>query len=233
VLLGMYALSTISALAVGFVYKRTILRSPTPPLVLELPPYRMPRVGNTVRLVFDRTADFVKNAGTVILAFTIVLWAALSFPREETGAGTEGPTAIERSWGGRAAKAIEPVLDPIGQDWRVGIGIIGSFAAREVLVSTLGLAYGMEAADDDPVPLGRAMREDVDPETGEPVHTRLSGLALMVFFVYACQCMSTVAVVRRETRSWKWPVFMFVSMTVIAYVAALLVFQGGQILGVD
>jgi ferrous iron transport protein B len=233
VLLGMYALSTVSALAMGFLYKRTILRSPTPPLVLELPPYRLPRLGNTVRLVFDRTADFVKNAGTVILAFTVVLWAALSFPREDTGAGGGGPTQIERSYGGRAAKTIEPVLEPIGQDWRVGIGIIGSFAAREVLVSTLGLAYGMEASDEDPVPLGEAMRNDVDPETGEPVHTPLSGLALMVFFVYACQCMSTVAVVRRETRSWKWPVFMFVSMTAIAYVAALLVFQGGHVLGFD
>jgi ferrous iron transport protein B len=227
VLLGMYLLSTVSALAVGFVYKRTILRSPTPPLVLELPPYRVPRIGNTARLVFDRTADFVKNAGTVILAFTVILWAALSFPREDTGAGGEGPTAIERSWGGRAAMELEPALEPIGQDWRVGIGIIGSFAAREVLVSTLGLAYGMEASDDDPVPLGEAMRNDVDPQTGEPVHTPLSGLALMVFFVYACQCMSTVAVVRRETQSWKWPAFMFVSMTAIAYVAALLVFQLG------
>ena len=231
VLLGMYALSTVSALAVGFVYKRTILRSPTPPLVLELPPYRLPRLGNTVRLVVDRTADFVKNAGTVILALTVVLWAALSFPREDTGAGGEGPTQIERSYGGRAAKTIEPVLEPIGQDWRVGIGIIGSFAAREVLVSTLGLAYGMEASDEDSVSLGDAMRNDIDPETGEPVHTPLSGLALMVFFVYACQCMSTVAVVRRETRSWKWPLFMFVSMTSIAYVAALLVFQGGHVLG--
>jgi ferrous iron transport protein B len=227
VLLGMYALSTVSALVVGFIYKRTLLRSPTPPLVLELPPYRVPRAGNTLRLVYDRTADFVKNAGTVILAFTVVLWAALSFPSDETGAGTGGPTAIERSYGGRAAKTIEPALEPIGQDWRVGIGILGSFAAREVLVSTLGLAYGMEAADDDPQKLSDAMREDRDPQTGEPVHTRLSGLALMVFFVYACQCMSTVAVVRRETRGWKWPLFMFGSMTAVAYVAALLVFQVG------
>lgn len=229
-LLSMYLLSTVSALAIGYLYKRTILASPTPPLVLELPPYRVPRLRNTLSVVMDKTLAFIKGAGTVILAFTIVLWAVLSFPRDETGAGGEGPTKIEASYGGRVAKSMEPLVEPIGQDWRVGIGILGSFAAREVLVSTLGLAYGMEADDEDPVQLRQAMREDVD-EAGKPVHTRLSGLALMVFFVYACQCMSTVAVVKRETRGWKWPAFMFVSMTVIAYVAALLVFQIGRALG--
>ncbi|MBV1858602.1 MAG: ferrous iron transport protein B [Nannocystaceae bacterium] len=229
-LLSMYLLSTVSALAIGYLYKRTILASPTPPLVLELPPYRLPRVANTLAVVWDKTLAFIKGAGTVILAFTIVLWAFLSFPREDTGAGGEGPTRIEASYGGRAAKTLEPLVEPIGQDWRVGIGILGSFAAREVLVSTLGLAYGMEADDDNPVRLREAMRSDVD-EAGNPVHTKLSGLALMVFFVYACQCMSTVAVVKRETRGWKWPIFMVVSMTAIAYVAALVVFQGGRLLG--
>jgi ferrous iron transport protein B len=173
----------------------------------------------------------VRDAGTVILAFTIVLWAVLSFPRDATGAGGEGPTRVAESYGGRAARVMEPALAPIGQDWRIGIGILGSFAAREVMVSTLGLVYGMEADEDDPVQLRAALREDVDPNTGKHRHTPLTGLALMVFFVYACQCMSTLAVVRRETRSWKWPVFMLVSMTGIAYVAALLVFQVGRALG--
>ncbi|MEM6295837.1 MAG: ferrous iron transport protein B [Myxococcota bacterium] len=230
ILLSMYALSTITALGVGFLYKRTILASPTPPLVLELPPYRVPRLANTLSVVGDKTLAFIKGSGTVILAFTIVLWAALSFPREDTGAGGDGPTRIEASYGGRAAKALEPAVEPIGQDWRVGIGILGSFAAREVLVSTLGLAYGMEADEEDPVKLREAMRSDRD-EAGKPVHTKLSGLALMVFFVYACQCMSTVAVVKRETKGWRWPLFMLASMTLLAYVAALLVYQGGSLLG--
>jgi ferrous iron transport protein B len=233
VLLGMYALSTGSALFMGWLYKRTILKSPTPPLVLELPPYRLPRLRNTLLVVADRTMDFVRNAGTVILACTIVLWALLSFPREDTGAGGEGPTNIAESWGGRAARAIEPALTPIGQDWRMGVGIIGSFAAREVLVSTLGLVYGMEADDDDPKELREAIRNDEDPATGKRRYTPLTGLALMVFFVYACQCMSTLAVVRRETRSWKWTAFMFASMTGIAYVMALLVYQGGRLLGFE
>ena len=111
----------------------------------------------------------------------------------------------------------------------IGIGLIGSFAAREVLVSTLGLVYGIENADEDDAPLRDVIRE-AETEEGEPRYTKLSGLALMVFFVYACQCMSTLAVVRRETRSWKWPIFMLVSMTAIAYLAALLVFQLGGML---
>ncbi|MEM6992699.1 MAG: ferrous iron transport protein B [Myxococcota bacterium] len=231
VLLGMYALSTVSALAVGYLYKRTILVSPTPPLVLELPPYRLPRFGNTLLIVYDKTKAFVRDAGTVILAFTIVLWAVLSFPREATGAGGDGPTMVAESWGGKAAQVMEPALEPIGQDWRVGVAILGSFAAREVMVSTLGLVYGMEADEDDPVQLRQALREDVDERTGERRHTPLSGLALMVFFVYACQCMSTLAVVRRETGGWRWPAFMFVSMTAVAYIAALLVYQGGLLFG--
>lgn len=231
VLLAMYLLSTISALAMGFIYKRTILKSPTPPLVLELPPYRMPRLRDTLLVVYDRVKDFLKGAATVIMACTVVLWALLSFPAERTGAGQGGAVQVGESYGGRMAQTLEPALEPIGQDWRVGVGIIGSFAAREVLVSTLGLVYGMEADDDDPAELRQALREQKNPETGKPQHTALSGLALMVFFVYACMCMSTLAVVRRETGGWKWPVFMFFSMTGIAYVAALLVFQGGRALG--
>ncbi len=230
-LLSMYLLSTVSALAMGYIYKRTILVSPTPPLVLELPPYRLPRVRDTLLMVYDRVKDFLRGAATVIMACTIVLWALLSFPADRTGAGQGGPTLVGESYGGRMAQTLEPTLEPIGQDWRVGVGIIGSFAAREVLVSTLGLVYGMEADEDDPVELRRALREQVDPKTGKRRNTPLSGLALMVFFVYACQCMSTLAVVRRETGGWRWPVFMFVSMTGIAYVAALLVFQGGRALG--
>ncbi|MFO7562773.1 MAG: ferrous iron transport protein B [Enhygromyxa sp.] len=230
ILLGMYLLSTVSALVLGAIYKRTLLKGPVPPLVLELPPYRLPRVRDTLRQVWDRTADFLRDAGTIILAVTIVLWGLLTYPKVDEADLQPGETAIERSIAGSAGKALEPALEPIGQDWRIGIGLIGSFAAREVLVSTLGLVYGIEGADEDDTPLREAITtaKRVD---GSPRYTPLSGLALMVFFVYACQCMSTLAVVRRETRSWKWPAFMLVSMTVIAYLAALLVFQVGRLLG--
>lgn len=250
ILLGMYLLSTISALAVGAIYKRTILRSPTPPLVLELPPYRLPRLRNTLLLVYDRTMDFVRQAGTVILAMTVVLWALLSFPKPPASADAPGPTAtteaadradaaeladaadaaIVHSFGGRVGLAIEPALTPMGQDWRIGIAILGSFAAREVMVSTLGLVYGIEGADDDDRPLREVLRSAENDEGGRR-YTPLGGLALMVFYVYACLCMSTVAVVRRETRSWRWPIFMFLSMTIFAYVAAVAVYQAGLLLG--
>ncbi|HLT39362.1 MAG TPA: ferrous iron transporter B, partial [Enhygromyxa sp.] len=230
ILLGMYLLSTISALVLGAIYKRTLLKGPIPPLVLELPPYRLPRIRDTLRQVWDRTADFLRDAGTIILAVTIVLWGLLTYPKVDEAELGPGETAIERSIAGSLGKAIEPALEPIGQDWRIGIGLIGSFAAREVLVSTLGLVYGIEGADEDDAPLREeiATAKRVD---GTPRYTPLSGLALMVFFVYACQCMSTLAVVRRETRSWKWPAFMLVSMTAIAYFAALLLFQVGRLLG--
>ncbi len=238
VLLAMYVLSTVSALAVGAIYKRTLLRSPTPALVLELPPYRLPRVRNTLLQVYDRTADFVRDAGTVILAMTVVLWALLSFPRPpeavragdpvELVAALESP--IEHSLGGQFGKLIEPALTPMGQDFRMGVAIVGSFAAREVFVSTLGLVYGIEADDEDNQPLRQALRE-AKAADGRPRYSPLSGLALMVFFVYACQCMSTLAVVRRETRSWRWPLLMFVSMTALAYAMAVGVFQVGRLLG--
>ena len=235
VLLSMYALSTVSALAVGAIYKRTLLRSPTPPLVLELPPYRLPRLRNTLLQVYDRTADFVRDAGTVILAMTVVLWALLNFPRPpEASAQGDGIEVVESpiaySIGGRVGKAMEPALEPMGQDFRMGVAILGSFAAREVFVSTLGLVYGIEADEQDNVPLREALREAKQPN-GHPRYSSLSALALMVFFVYACQCMSTLAVVRRETRSWRWPLLMFTSMTALAYVAAVLVFQLGRLLG--
>ncbi|TPV94901.1 MAG: ferrous iron transport protein B [Myxococcales bacterium FL481] len=229
---GMYLLSTVSALVVGGVFHR-FMPAPRPPLVLELPPYRRPRLRNVLGRAYDRTMDFVRDAGTVILAATIVLWAALSFPRVEPDPSDPHATAIEHSVGGRLGKAMEPALAPIGQDWRIGVGLVGSFAAREVLVSTLGLVYGIEAGEEDDRPLRERLRSATDPRTGKPRYTPLRGLALMVFFVYACQCMSTLAVVKRETRSWRWPLLMLGTMTSVAYLMAWLVYQGGRLLGFE
>jgi ferrous iron transport protein B len=269
-LVGFYALSTVSALAAGAIWKRTVLRGPTPPFVLELPPYRLPRLRNTLLHVYDRTADFVRQAGTVILAMTIVLWVLLSFPRPPEAPAPERavPAAvdlqveparesdvaedmsngasehassdmpkkpaddspIQHSIGGKIGLALEPVLAPMGQDFRMGIAILGSFAAREVMISTLGLVYGIEADDENQTPLREALREAREPD-GSRRHTPLKGLAAMIFFVYACQCMSTLAVVRRETRSWKWPLLMFATMSTLAYMLAVLVYQVGRALG--
>jgi ferrous iron transport protein B len=145
-----------------------------------------------------------------------------------SGAGEH--SRIESSFGGRLGKAIEPAIAPLGFDWRLGVGIVGAFAAREVFVSTLGLVYGLDDLDDEAVPLREKMRSE-RRENGAPVYTPLVGLSLMIFFALSCQCMSTLAVVRRETKSIRWPAFMFVYMTGLAYVTSLVVYQGGRWLG--
>ncbi|MGB1275099.1 MAG: nucleoside recognition domain-containing protein, partial [Nannocystaceae bacterium] len=196
---------------------------------LELPPYRLPRVRNTLLHVYDRTGDFIRGAGTVILAMTVVLWALLSFPKPPADAPVD-QNPIATSVGGKMGHAMEPIMAPMGQDGNMAIAILGSFAAREVFVSTLGLVHGIEGADDDDTPLRETLATAKKPD-GTPRYTPLSGLAIMVFFVYACQCMSTLAVLKRETGGWRWPIFSFVTMTVLAYVLAVAVYQVGQLLG--
>jgi ferrous iron transport protein B len=239
-MVAMYVFAIVTTLLVALILGRTVVKARRIPLILELPPYRLPSPSVTVRALIERASVFLKEAGTVILACTIVLWALLAFPREavapEPGAGkavaaeTTAP-AIERSYAGRLGKAIEPVFEPLGFDWKLDIGIIGAFAAREVFVSTLGLVYGVEDADETATPL----RDKLRAETvgGKPRYTPLVGLSLMVFFALACQCMSTLAVVKRETRSWRWPAFLFAYMTVLAYAASFVVYQGGKLLGFD
>jgi ferrous iron transport protein B len=255
-LFAMYLLSIAAAVTAAFVLKRTILESPTPPLVLELPPYRRPDLASVVRRVLERCKVFVRDAGTIILACSIVLWALLYFPRNVDTSDldakramiAEGPEhraalaeidrhidarRLEGSIAGRIGKTFEPLIAPLGFDWKIGIGLLASFAAREVLVSTLGLVYGVGEADEESPSLRSAIRAEIDPRTGRPVYTPLVGLALMVFFVLACQCMSTLAIVRRETNSWRWPAFMFAYMTVLAWTGALVVYQVGRAAGFE
>jgi ferrous iron transport protein B len=249
-LLLMYAISVGMTVTAAFVLKRTILRSPAPPFVLELPPYRMPVFSSVVRRVLERCKVFVRDAGTMILACSIVLWAALYFPRGSGFTFSRGKTEIEasatspqsteqaerlkQSFAGRLGHVIEPAIRPLGYDWKIGIGLLASFAAREVMVSTMGLVYGVgRGADEESVPLREAMRSERDPITQKPIYTPLVGLSIMIFFLFACQCMSTLAVVRRETGAWTWPAFMFAYMSVLAYVAALAVYQGGRLLGFE
>lgn len=237
-MVAMYVFAIVTTLLVALILGRTVVKARRIPLILELPPYRLPSPSVTLRALLERGTVFLKEAGTVILACTIVLWALLAFPREAVtpepgarpGAAAEvGAPAIERSYAGRLGKAIEPVFAPLGFDWKLDVGIIGAFAAREVFVSTLGLVYGVGDADETATPL----REKLKAETvdGKPRYTPLVGLSLMVFFALACQCMSTLAVVKRETRSWRWPAFLFAYMTVLAYAASFVVYQGGKLLG--
>ena len=258
-MMSLYLLSVVFTVGVAFVLKRTLLKSPTPPLVLELPPYRLPDLKGVALRVADRCWVFIKDAGTVILACSMVLWALLYFPSKVPASFelAEKRAAIERSLDGEAeeealyelarsaeaarveasvagqlGQAVQPVFAPLGYDWKMVVGIIASFAAREVFVSTLGLVYGMgEEVDEESVPLREKLRSEVDPETGERIYTPLVGLSLMIFFVLALQCMSTVAAIRRETRSWRWPAFALGYSSALAWLAAFLVYQGGRLLG--
>ena len=243
ILLAMYALSIVATMG-AFLLKRTLLKSPTPPLVLELPPYRMPELGSILRRAYERCIVFVRDAGTVILACTIVLWALLYFPHEtpRDPSVASAPAIVDdpgraldplaRTFGGRMGRAIEPLIEPLGFDWRIGVGLIGSFAAREVFVSTLGLVYGVGGdVDEENTSLRETLARAENSVTGAKTFTPLVGVSLMIFFVLSCQCMSTLAVVRRETNSWRWPSLMFGSMTMLAWIASFAVFQGGRLLG--
>ena len=227
-LFAMYMLSVVAALAAAAVLRRTVLKGPGATLVLELPPYRLPSVRVLFFNVWQRVRSFLIDAGTLILALTIVLWALLSYPRAPAGAGPG--EELRQSFAGRLGHAIEPAIAPLGFDWRIGVGIIGAFTAREVFVSTLAIVFDIESADPVNEPLRDALRAATWPD-GRRLMTPLTGVSLMVFFVLACQCMSTIAVVRRESGTWRWPIFMFAYMTALAYGASLFVYQVGSRLG--
>lgn len=258
VLLSMYSLSVIAALSAAAVLRRTVLKAPRPTLILELPPYRRPQFRNLAVNVGQQVRSFLVEAGTVILSLTIILWVLLSYPRlaettevfaarqaEATAslsggalearraelASAEAGQRLRESVAGRLGHVLEPALEPLGFDWRIGIGILGAFAAREVFVSTLGIVFDIADADESNESLRQALKHATWPD-GRRLLTPLSGVCLMVFFVLACQCMSTLGVVARESRSWKWPLFLFSYMTVLAYVVTLILYQTGQALGI-
>ena len=206
-LLGLYALGAIAAIATAFVLKRTLLRGKSGTFMMELPPYRVPTLKSLgIRLV-DRSKIFLKRAGRVIFAVAVVLWVLTQFPRTPEGAAPE----ISDSALGTIGHVIEPTIEPLGFDWKIGIGIVSSLAAREVIVGTLGTIYGVEDASERSLSLQENLQGALD----------LGGaVALLVFFVFALQCISTIAVMRRETAGWKWPALQFTYMLVLAWVGA-------------
>jgi ferrous iron transport protein B len=221
VLLGLYLAGSLTALLVASVLTRTLLREEAMPFYMELPPYRMPTLKLLVGQVWGSASAFLRRAGTIILAAAIVLWCLITFPRYPAPVGASPAEAnryaLEHSLAGRAGHAIEPLIEPLGFDWKIGIGLIASLAAREVIISTLAQIY---AASDQDVSLRAAVQNDVDPRTGEKVFDAPTVAALLVFFVFALQCMSTLAIMRRETNSWRWPAFAFSYLLLLAYAAS-------------
>jgi ferrous iron transport protein B len=228
IILSMYALGVLVAFGLAWFFKRTLLRSETPMLLLEMPPYRVPALRDVLLRMFDRAKVFLQRAGTVILALSVLIWTATTYPKAPED--SQKSEALAHSVAGRIGKAIEPAIQPLGFDWKIGIGLVSSLAAREVFVGTMAIVYNVENADDNTELLVTDMRKETHPN-GDPVYTPLVCVGLMVFYVLAMQCISTLAIVRRETNSWSWPAFQFVYMTAFAYAGAWLVQLIGKPLG--
>jgi len=228
IMLLMYALGTFGAFGFAWLFKRTLLKGEPPAMIMELPPYRRPNLIEVARHMLERAWLFLRRAGTVILGISIVLWFLSAYPKAPDG--TPPSQQVAQSFAGQAGRAIEPLIRPLGFDWQIGIGLITSFAAREVFVSTMGVVFNASADDDDTEPLRKALLDAKWPD-GRPLFTPLVCFTLMIFYVFAMQCVSTLAVVRRETNSWKWPLFQVGYLTGTAWLISLLVYQGGRALG--
>ena len=235
-LAGAYGLGILAALGAAFVLKKTILPGESQPLLLELPAYKTPGLRNALLLTYEKGMIFVKQAGTVILLISIGIWLFSTYPKTDVPADTPSAIAekvqLENSIAGRVGQAIEPVIRPLGYDWQIGIGILSSFAAREAIISGLSVVYGIGAdAAEDPGLLIDNLRA-ATREDGSPVFTTATCMSLLIFYVLAMQCLPTQAVTKAETGSWKWAGFQLLYMSVLAYVAALVVYQGLTFMGV-
>lgn len=290
-LLGAYLLGVVAALVMAWIFKKTLLKTTTPLLIIELPPYKRPVFTAVLRHMWDRGRLFLTQAGTVILGINMILWFLAYYPKnapleqdyaqrkfaaitnaypairspEEAAAraaelenllansaAAPGDPAAQKAWkaiqdletgkaaarihnsfAGRIGRLIEPAIAPLGFDWKIGIGLLSSFAAREVFVSSMSIVYNVGQAEDDDATsagLAKVLQAQKRPD-GSPVFSTLTGISLIVFYVFALQCASTVAVVRRETNSWKWPVFQWLYLGALAWLASFVVYQGGKALG--
>ena len=224
----MYFLGTVTAMLIALVISRFIDDAGNNSFIMELPPYRIPLARSVFYQLYIRGKLFILNAGRIIMAISIILWFLASFPNQDNKGQSVN---INESYVGKIGHAIEPLIAPLGFDWKIGVGLITSFAAREVVVSTLATLYNVEDTQDGMIGLSEALQNDINPLTGKPRYTPLVALSIMVFFVYAAQCMATFAIVKSETNSWKWPASMIIYMTILAYLGSLVVYQGGQLLG--
>ena len=250
-----YAVGVATALGMALLFRRTILPGESKPLMIELPPYRVPALRTALLHTFDRAKIFVKQAGTIILAISLVLWALSYYPKSsppaaavalttqaeqlqqlgdtnqaaallDTAGRLTAQNSLQNSFAGKIGHVLEPVIAPLGYDWQIGIGIISSFAAREVIVSTLAIVYGVgkDAAENNQTSLYSTLQQ-AKRSDGTPIFNTATCASLLVFYILAAQCLSTTAVVRRETNSWKWPLFQIFYMTGLAYLAAMVVYQ--------
>lgn len=237
-LLALYTLGTVAALGVAFAFRRTLLRGPMRPMIIELPAYGMPSPRTLLTAVWHRVWLFIARAGTVIVAVSIVLWALASYPKSRPTPGASPAAAQEQALAhsalGHLGRGIEPAVRPLGYDWKIGVAMLSSFTAREVFVSTMATIHGVASADDDRT-LGARLRDARDSDTGRPTYTPLVAIGLLVFYLFAPMCASTLTMTVRETgggrRGLGWAGLQAGYMLLLAYGAALLVYRGGLALG--
>ncbi|HEY5041443.1 MAG TPA: ferrous iron transport protein B [Verrucomicrobiae bacterium] len=258
---GAYGFGVVAALVMALIFRGTILPGGSKPLMIELPQYRLPGLRVALLHTFDRAKIFVKQAGTIILAVSLILWALAYYPKSAPPAAAvtmnaqaaqfkqAGDTtkanelsdeagrltaqhSLQNSFAGRIGHFIEPAIAPLGYDWQIGIGIFSSFAAREVIVSTLAIVYGVgdDTADHNHSSLYESLRR-AKRSDGTPIFNTATCASLLMFYILAAQCLSTTAVMRRETGGWKWPIFQIIYMTGLAYVCAFIVYQTLKHLG--
>ncbi len=198
---------------------------------MEMPLYQKPRLKPAFRQMWRQSKVFLKKAGTTIFALSIIIWFLSTFPQIDPNDYTNkteteiASIQLEKSAIGQIGKSIEPVIKPLGYDWKIGIGIIIAFGARELFVSGMGTIYALGDVDEDSKSLRERLANEKNQETGKPIFNLAVVWSLLVFFVFACQCMSTLAIVKKETNSWKWPIIQLVFMSAFAYVTALIAYQ--------
>ena len=257
VLFFMYLVGPIVAIPVALVLRRFVLKGPKPTFLMELPPYRTPNWQTVLHRLIERAGSFLKRAGTVIFAVSILVWVATYYPRPDSiaegfesqfaaqieNAETEEARAeleaerdhliegayLRQSLLGRSGNLIQPLVEPIGWDWRIGMAVVASFPAREVVVGTLGILFDVGADADEESPALRDRLQAAKWPDGRPLFTLPVALSIMVFFALCAQCAATLAIIRRETNSWKWPVVSFVYMTSLAWIGAFIVYQLGNL----
>jgi ferrous iron transport protein B len=244
-LMGLYVIGFVMALLSALLMKAIVKSTERSYLIMEMPTYRMPKWSNVGLTILEKTKTFVLQAGKIIIAISIILWVLASYgPKEVMEQARQvvkeqtkdlnlsenefenrvAAYKLEHSYAGTIGKAMEPAIRPLGFDWKIGIALVTSFAAREVFVSTIATIYSL-GSNDDSATIKDRMKDEINPETGGPRYTPAVGFSLLVFYLFAMQCMSTLAVVYRETKGWKWPLLQLAYMTVLAYTSALIVYQ--------
>jgi ferrous iron transport protein B len=243
IVLGLYVLGVVAAFATSWAWMTRSNQAATSTFILELPTYKTPQLKAVVRAMLTNTWAFISRAGTIIFALSVILWAMTYWPRLDESRVVVDPSADEalvettlaaeqlrHSFAGRLGHLIEPVIEPMGFDWKMGVGLVGAFAAREVFVSTMGIVYAAGDAEEDSTPLVDAMLADRYAD-GSMVWTPLVAVTMLIWFVLAMQCMSTVAIVKRETGGWRWPIIQLVYMNGLAWVLCVAVYQIGRAMG--